>query len=120
MLGIELKQPIAAEVKGRCLDAGYLIGSVGTQTLRLLPPLIIERTEIDAFVTDFRPVFGGGCSPMKHFISLNDPTTEEILDLLDLADTIKADVKVAGRTDPPGQNPGPIFAKVSTRTWVSF
>jgi hypothetical protein len=27
---------------------------------------------------------------------------------------------VAGRTDPPGQNPGPIFAKVSTRTWVSF
>jgi len=63
MLGIELKQPIAAEVKGRCLDAGYLIGSVGTHTLRLLPPLIIERTEIDAFVTDLGQVLAEVAAP---------------------------------------------------------
>ena len=58
---------------------------------------------------------------MKHFISLNDPTTEEILDLLDLADRLKADVK-AGRPHPilQGKTLGLIFAKSSTRTRVSF
>jgi acetylornithine aminotransferase/acetylornithine/N-succinyldiaminopimelate aminotransferase len=52
MLGVELASPVASEVKARCLDAGYLIGTVGTHTLRLLPPLIIERPEIDQFVSD--------------------------------------------------------------------
>ncbi|NCC76798.1 MAG: ornithine carbamoyltransferase [Clostridia bacterium] len=58
---------------------------------------------------------------MNHFISLNDPTTEEILDLLDLADKLKADVK-AGRPHPilQGKTLGLIFAKSSTRTRVSF
>jgi len=58
---------------------------------------------------------------MKHFISLNDPTTEEILGLLDLADKLKADVK-AGRPHPilQGKTLGLIFAKSSTRTRVSF
>ena len=58
---------------------------------------------------------------MKHFISLNDPTTQEILDLLDLADKLKADVK-AGKPHPvlKGKTLGMIFAKSSTRTRVSF
>ncbi|NCA99642.1 MAG: ornithine carbamoyltransferase [Clostridia bacterium] len=58
---------------------------------------------------------------MKHFISLNDPTPGEILDLLDLADKLKADVK-AGRPHPilQGKTLGLIFAKSSTRTRVSF
>ncbi|MDD2533980.1 MAG: aspartate aminotransferase family protein [Eubacteriales bacterium] len=51
MLGVELTLPIAADVKHRCLEQGYLIGIVGTHTLRLLPPLIIERDHIDAFAT---------------------------------------------------------------------
>ena len=49
MLGVELKLPIAADVKHRCLERGYLIGAVGTHTLRLLPPLIITREHIDEF-----------------------------------------------------------------------
>ncbi len=44
MLGVEFNQPIAAEIKGKCLDHGYLVGSVGTHVLRLLPPLIIRKT----------------------------------------------------------------------------
>ena len=50
MLGVELKQPVAADVKAKCLDRGYLIGTVGTHVLRLLPPLIIEKPMIDEFV----------------------------------------------------------------------
>ncbi len=50
MLGVEFNQPIAAEIKGKCLDHGYLVGSVGTHVLRLLPPLIIEKPMIDEFV----------------------------------------------------------------------
>lgn len=49
MLGIELKQPMASDVKLSCLDKGFLVGSIGTHTLRLLPPLIISREQIDTF-----------------------------------------------------------------------
>ncbi|MDD2533979.1 MAG: ornithine carbamoyltransferase [Eubacteriales bacterium] len=58
---------------------------------------------------------------MKHLLSLNDLTPEQILDLLDLADRLKADTK-AKRSHPilAGKTLGMIFAKSSTRTRVSF
>ena len=58
---------------------------------------------------------------MKHLISLNDPTSEEIIDLLDLADRLKADLKAdQARPILTGKTLGMIFAKSSTRTRVSF
>jgi ornithine carbamoyltransferase len=58
---------------------------------------------------------------MKHLISLNDPTSEEILDLLDLADRLKADAKADCKLPIlAGKTLGMIFAKSSTRTRVSF
>jgi acetylornithine/N-succinyldiaminopimelate aminotransferase len=52
MIGVELTRPVATAVKVACLEKGYLIGSVGTNVLRLLPPLIIEEQPILDFVRD--------------------------------------------------------------------
>ena len=58
---------------------------------------------------------------MKHLLKLLDLTSEEIKDLLDLADKLKADNK-AGIPHPilKGKTLGMIFEKSSTRTRVSF
>lgn len=50
MIGVELTIPKAADIKVKCLEAGYLIGSVGENIIRMLPPLIITREDIDAFI----------------------------------------------------------------------
>lgn len=58
---------------------------------------------------------------LKHFIDINDLTRDELFELLDLADALKADLK-AGRPHPllRGKTLGMIFTKASTRTRVSF
>ena len=58
---------------------------------------------------------------MKHFLKLLDLTTEEILELLDLADQLKLQKK-QGIEHPilKGKTLGMIFEKSSTRTRVSF
>lgn len=50
MLAVELEAPVAIDVKNRMFEEGYLIGSVGQHILRILPPLIITRDDIDGFV----------------------------------------------------------------------
>ncbi|MHB1454351.1 MAG: acetylornithine/succinylornithine family transaminase [Saccharofermentanales bacterium] len=49
MIGIVLKDPDAAGIKSRLLADGYLVNSIGGSVIRLLPPLIIEDHQIDAF-----------------------------------------------------------------------
>ena len=63
----------------------------------------------------------GGITPMKHLLKLLDLTPDEIRNLLDLADRLKADNK-AGIPHPilKGKTLGMIFEKSSTRTRVSF
>ena len=58
---------------------------------------------------------------MKHLLKLLDLSREEIIELLDLADKLKADNK-AGIPHPllKGKTLGMIFSKSSTRTRVSF
>jgi acetylornithine aminotransferase/acetylornithine/N-succinyldiaminopimelate aminotransferase len=50
MVGIELEQEKAPEVKNKLFEQGFLVGSVGMSVIRLLPPLIITEEDIDAFV----------------------------------------------------------------------
>ncbi len=50
MIGIELGQQKALEVKNKLFEKGFLVGSVGTAVIRLLPPLIIAEGDIDVFV----------------------------------------------------------------------
>lgn len=58
---------------------------------------------------------------MRHFINLNDYCTEELLEILDLSDCLKAKLK-QGIYDPlfPGKTLAMIFEKQSLRTRVSF
>lgn len=49
MIGIELNVD-AKEINKRLFLKGYLCGNVGATTLRILPPLIITKPEIDLFV----------------------------------------------------------------------
>lgn len=50
MIGIELKAPVAAQIKSRLFEEGYLVGNVGANTLRVLPPLILTQKQVDGFV----------------------------------------------------------------------
>lgn len=54
MIGIELTKPCAAAIKTAMMDKGYLIGSVGQDVLRLLPPLIFETEMIIPFIRDLK------------------------------------------------------------------
>ncbi len=51
MLGVEFSEPISKEIQGKLFEKKYLTGSVGTTILRLLPPLIITKEDVDTFIT---------------------------------------------------------------------
>jgi acetylornithine aminotransferase/acetylornithine/N-succinyldiaminopimelate aminotransferase len=59
MIGVELTVDKAVEAKNKCFEKGYLIGSVGANTMRLLPPLIVTREDIDGMVTVLDEVLNG-------------------------------------------------------------
>jgi acetylornithine/N-succinyldiaminopimelate aminotransferase len=50
MLGVQLSIDKAKEIKDECFDKGYLIGNVGSNILRILPPLIIAKEDIDRMI----------------------------------------------------------------------
>ncbi len=56
LIGIELSTPIAQEVKQKCFEKGYLIGSIGTNVIRLAPPLILSKRDANAFIAAFSEV----------------------------------------------------------------
>ena len=49
MVGVDLQVPVA-EVVGACLKRRLLVGSAGDNTLRITPPLIIEKAEIETLL----------------------------------------------------------------------
>jgi len=52
MLGVELKAPLlAGEVLSALLARGFVVGTAGNNTLRLVPPLVIEKHHIDALIS---------------------------------------------------------------------
>ncbi|SDY03689.1 acetylornithine aminotransferase [Allochromatium warmingii] len=58
MLGIELDRPCAALV-GQALEAGVLINVTAERVIRLLPPLIIDRAQIDTLVATLTGLIHG-------------------------------------------------------------
>ena len=50
MVGMQLASENAVEVKNKCFDKGYLVGTVGKDIIRLLPPLIVSKQDIDGLV----------------------------------------------------------------------
>ncbi|MBN1548105.1 MAG: acetylornithine transaminase [Syntrophaceae bacterium] len=49
IIGVELDREVA-DVINRCIDEGILIGSAGTHVLRFVPPLIVERPDVDRLI----------------------------------------------------------------------
>jgi acetylornithine/N-succinyldiaminopimelate aminotransferase len=47
MVGVGLSRDIAPDVAAAALDAGLIVNAIGPRTLRLVPPLIITRGEVD-------------------------------------------------------------------------
>jgi acetylornithine/N-succinyldiaminopimelate aminotransferase len=56
MIGVELETEKAGDVKAKLLEKGFLVGTVGAKIVRMLPPLIITRQEIDLFITTLRSI----------------------------------------------------------------
>jgi acetylornithine/N-succinyldiaminopimelate aminotransferase len=50
LLGIELAEPVAAEVAAAALDAGFVVNAVTADTIRLAPPLILTADQADSFL----------------------------------------------------------------------
>ena len=50
MLGVALNEDLAPKVAAAALDEGLIINAVGLRTLRIVPPLVITRDEIDEAV----------------------------------------------------------------------
>ena len=57
MIGIELCDANAQDIKHKLFDEKYLVGATAT-TIRLLPPLIITKKDADEFVAVFEKVIG--------------------------------------------------------------
>ncbi len=50
MIGVQLEEDKATEIKNECFKEGFLIGTAGENILRILPPLIISEGDIDLFI----------------------------------------------------------------------
>jgi 4-aminobutyrate aminotransferase-like enzyme len=50
MLGVALSSDVARDVAAAALDEGLIVNAIGDRTLRLVPPLIITRDEVDEAV----------------------------------------------------------------------
>ncbi|MBN2853346.1 MAG: aspartate aminotransferase family protein [Clostridia bacterium] len=59
MIGIEFNQDIAKKIKSMLFDAGFLVGSVHENIIRLLPPLIISEQDADQFIKAFALILEG-------------------------------------------------------------
>ncbi len=50
MIGIEFRDNISKEINNSLFEKGFLVGSVGTNVLRFLPPLIVNKDEITLLI----------------------------------------------------------------------
>jgi len=55
MLGVEFTTAIAGDIKHKLFDKKYLTGATAT-TLRILPPLIVTKSDVDAFISTFEEI----------------------------------------------------------------
>jgi len=49
MIGVSFKNEIAAKVKDKLFEMGFLVNNVGACSLRIVSPLIIDKASIDSF-----------------------------------------------------------------------
>lgn len=59
MIGVEWEGPWAKEIARGLFKKGILVNAIGDRILRILPPLIISREEVDTFLEALEGVIGG-------------------------------------------------------------
>ncbi len=59
MVGIELNEPKNKEYARKLFDMGILVGTIGTNVFRLVPPLIITKDDVDLIVEKLSEVLKG-------------------------------------------------------------
>ena len=59
LIGVEFSEPIAKNVQAKLFEQKYLCGAVGDNILRLAPPLILTKTDADAFVSVLAGILKG-------------------------------------------------------------
>ena len=57
MLGVALSADVAPQVSGAALEHGVIVNAVGKRTLRLLPPLVLTRDDVDVGVSGLQAAF---------------------------------------------------------------
>jgi acetylornithine/N-succinyldiaminopimelate aminotransferase len=62
MIGIELTDRNAVQIRQDALAQGYLINSIGDAIIRLLPPLIIDQESSQKFCVDFETILTSSSS----------------------------------------------------------
>ncbi len=63
MLAIALSRDVARDVASAALDEGLIVNAIGDRVLRLVPPLIITREEVDEAVLRLSRAFDAVVSP---------------------------------------------------------
>ena len=58
-LGVVLTAPVAAAVEAAARDAGFLVNAAAPDVLRLAPPLVVTRAQLDAFADALPGVLDG-------------------------------------------------------------
>jgi len=48
---LEFSEPIAAQIAASGLEKGLVLNNIGTHILRILPPLVCGRDEVDTLLT---------------------------------------------------------------------
>jgi acetylornithine aminotransferase len=59
LVGVQLSEP-GAPIVAACMERGYLINCIQDTVLRLAPPLIIRRSEIDGLIECLDDVLPAG------------------------------------------------------------
>ena len=58
MRAIEFKEDIAKDINVKLREKGYIVGVIGTNMLRLTPPLIVTKEDIDGLIAALIEVLG--------------------------------------------------------------
>ncbi len=56
MIGIEFKDENAKDLCAKMRERGYLVGTIGNNIFRIVPPLIITKEDIDGFISNLEEI----------------------------------------------------------------
>ncbi|MCL1890901.1 MAG: acetylornithine/succinylornithine family transaminase [Coriobacteriia bacterium] len=62
MCGVSLSKPVAPEVGEAALEGGLVINTIGDNTLRFLPPLVVNKEQIDEALSILQTILAGKVS----------------------------------------------------------